>query len=256
MKSESLNVPSSFEADKNIPKMDVLALIGHSIESDTTRGYLPTRLIQKMDETKKRTGVRDRTLTPDDERAYAGGGNAVALASAELYDALAERGTPPKTVAVVSGRPLYLENAPPNVNEGTVLLEAFEKKIHRKPDNVATLGAARNTAGELEEHLKFCIAQGHKSIGFVLLDLRIPRVEALLEKLKREHLEFQGLQTHVLSAETLLRERYKDNPNRLKELETVLGAFSNSEAHKKTVADEKGGTEAIRAGTYKGKGAY
>lgn len=259
MSEHDLNSFGSFEREKtveNIPNVEVLALIGHSIEHDETRGWVPTRLIQKMGEGKKRTGIRDRSLGPDDEGAYAGGGNAVALAAAEMYETLIARGSPPKTVSVVPGRALYLENTPSDVNKGAVMLDAFRKKVERKPDTVVTLEAARNTQGELEQHLKMCVERGYKSIGFVLLDLRIPRVEALLEKLKLEHPEFQGLQIHVLSAETLLRERYKDNPNRLKELETVLGVFSNSEAHKKTVADEKGGTEAIRAGTYKGKGNY
>lgn len=255
MKPESLHSTYSPENRSEIPPVDALAIIGHSIEHDVTRGWIPTRLIQKMD-AKKRTGMRDRSLGPDDDSAYVGGGTAVALAAAEMYDALVEKGLRPKAVSVVPGRPLYLESAPPEINEGAVMLEAFKRKTKQKPDNIITLGVAKNTAGELEEHLKMCVERGYTSIGFVLIDLRIERAQALLDKLKTEHPEFQALQTHLVSAEVLLRERYKDNPRRLKQLAGVLNTFSDSQAHGRTVADEKGGTEAIRAGTYKGKGAY
>ena len=253
-----MNVESlqSLENQEQIPNVEVLAIIGHSIEEDTTRGWVPTRLIQKMDESKKRTGVRDRGLGPDDERAYVGGGNAVALAAAEMYETLIARGSPPRAVSVVPGRPLYLEKAPPDVNEGTVMLDAFKKKVKHLPDTFITLGAARNTQGELEQHLRMCVERGYKSIGFVLLDLRIERAEAILERLKAEHPEFSSLETKCISAETLLRHRYQDEPERLVQVEKMLKAFSVSAAATKTVTDEKGGAEAIRQGTYKGKGNY
>ena len=199
------------EAILDIPQMDALAIIGHSIEEDKNRGWLPTRLIQKMDEGKKRTGVRDRKLHQDDDLAYVGGGNAVALAAAEAYNMLLEKGMPPKAVSVVPGRPLYLEKAPLEVNEGHVMLEAFAKKVQRQPDAVITLSTARNTQGELEEHLKMCVTRGYKSIGFVLLDLRIDRAKAILDSLKAEHPEFLSIETHCLSAGTLLRNRYKNS---------------------------------------------
>ncbi len=244
------------ESHESIPSVEVLAIIGHSIEADKARGFVPTRLIQEMNEEKKRTGVRNRGLRPDDDSAYVGGGNAVALAAAEAYNALLEKGMPPKAVSVVSGRPLYLENVPLDVNEGAVMLEAFARKIQREPDAVITLSAARNTQEELEQHLKMCVERGYKSIGFVLLDLRIERARALIDKLKMEHTEFSPLETHLVSAETLLRDRYRDNPRRLGQLESMLTAFAKSSAHTKTLVDEKGGTEAIRKDTYKGKGNY
>ncbi len=237
---------TSNEAIKEIPEVDVLAIIGHSIEEDATRGFVPTRLIQKLDENKRRTGVRERGLSPDDDSAYVGGGNAVALAAAEMYDVLIERGTPPKAVSVVPGRPLYLEHTSSDINEGTVMLEAFTRRAKQQPENVVTLGMAKNTAGELEEHLKMCVERSYKSIGFVLLELRIERAEALLDKLKREHTEFSSLETYLVSAETLLRHRYRDNPNRLRELEKISTAFTKSQAHIKTVVDEKGGAEATK----------
>lgn len=254
--SRKKNNESVTESIEGIPYVDALAIIGHSIEEDKTRGWVPTRLVQKMDESQKRTGARDRGLKPNDDSAYVGGGNVVALAAAEAYNALLLKRMPPKVVSVVPGRPLYLERAPQEVNEGASMLEAFERKTNQHPDNLVTLGVAKNTAGELEEHLKMCVERGYRSIGFVLLDLRTPRAEALIDKLKAEHPEFSSLETHCLSAETLLRNRYKGNPARLASLEKIFAAFTASTAHRKTVVDEQGGTEAIRKGTYKGKGNY
>jgi len=253
-----MNIESahSFENKEGIPQVDVLAIVGHSIEEDKIRGWVPTRLIQKMDESKKRTGVRDRGLRSDDDLSYVGGGNAVALAAAEAYNVLLARGMPPKAVSAVSGRPLYLKKAPSEMNEGAIMLAAFTKKIQRQPDAVIALGTARNTQGELEAHLKMCVERGYKTIGFLLLDLRVERAEALLNRLKAEHPEFLPIETHCLSTENLLRSRYQDNPARLGHVEKMFAAFTASKAYAKTVADEKSGTEAIRKGTYKGKGNY
>ena len=136
------------------------------------------------------------------------------------------------------------------------MLKEFNSKANEIPENIITLGVAKNTASELEEHLKMCVERGYKSIGFVLLDLRIGRAEALIDRLKAEHKEFSYIETHCISAENLLRHRYKDNPSRLATFEKMLADFTASKAYEKTVADEKGGAEAIRKGTYKGKGNY
>ena len=242
-----------------IPSVDVLAIIGHSIEHDKERGWIPTRFIQKLDTHGKRTGVRESTLDPDDDSAYVGGGNAVATAAAEMYHFLAKRGELPKAVSVVSGRPLYLEQAPPDVNEGSVMLEAFKRKAKWQPESkgeLITLGTARNTAQELEQHLRMCVERGYTKIGFVLLDLRIERARALLNRLQTAHPEFSAVETSLISAETLLRHRYEEHPARLAEFEGTLRAFTSSKAHVKTVKDEQGGTQALKQDTYKGTGNY
>jgi hypothetical protein len=252
------------ERKEAIKPVDCMVLLGHSVEEVTTHSgnktWKPTALIQKRVEEDPgkwfRTGDRDPHMMADHEEAYVGGGNAVTLAGAEMYDELREAGSIPKLVIFAAGRAFYLKKkgTPEGFSEGIPMKEVFDRKARiSEEQETIILGENKQTKDDIEGPLRIALERGYKSLAFLMLRMRIERAHAFYEKALDDQPEYRSIDTSFIAAEDLLVERYKDHPELLSK---ILKEFEDSTAFKKTAEDEKGGTDALRSGQYKGKGNY
>ncbi len=247
-----------------IKLIECLAVPGHSVEEVEMRGgkrWKPTRLIQETDERGWRTGERRKDLSAADESALLGGGNAVTIAAAQLFDDLETQTYPRlKLLIFAAGRPAYLGRTPPGYSEGEAMLAVFRRKAETleeaKDVEIVIQKENLSSRDDVFNSLRMAYERGLKSIAFLLMDFRIDREKEFLRLALEEHPEYRCIAVECLSAENILFERYKDNPARFSGLNKMLKSLKSSKAFARSTEMEKGGTVALRKGTYRGKGNY
>ena len=112
-----------------------------------------------------------------------------------------------------------------------------------------------------EDFLECCeqrlvLDRGHKSMAFVMLEMRIARAKAFFYALISDHPEYSAIAVEFIAAEDVLRERYKEHPWAAQTLEGIIERFHSSLAFAATKEDENGGIKALLKGQYKGRGNY
>lgn len=264
MKFEQTGEKASPEQEKEpLYQAECIVVPGHSIERvdiGDKEKWKPTRLIQGVNEKGWRIGKRNIDLDKDSDRAIVGGGNAVTLAAAQYYETLTKEGVPPKLVIFSAGRAAYLdEQAPedPELCEAIPMVEKFTRATdvleELGEENIQILNKTKTTRDDVEQSVELAHSRGLKKIAFLLLDLRLARAEAFWQQMKELRPDLADMEVRFLAAEDFLRERYKDHPEII---DKILADFKSSTAYDTTDRAEKGGTEAVRQGDYKGKGRY
>lgn len=243
---------------------DCIVILGHGIEEVEANGkkvWRPSRLIQGLDENGWRTGVRDLNLNPDDEAASRGGGNAVTLAASQLFEDTNEIGRPPKLIVFAAGRSAYLERDPdPTLNEGRVMKALFMRKtgfekIGNRSD-IVILDKNMNTHDDIANSLRLAFDKELRSVAFIMLDIKIARAQAFLDKIIEKSSKYLSLDIKFVPAEILLEERYMGHPFSMKEFTEIMKRFKQSKVYAATVEGESGGIAAILEGDYKGRGQW
>ena len=226
---------------------------GHSIERVGENEWVPSRLIQEVDDRGWRTGKRNQNLGPDSENAIVGGGHAVVLAAEQCCSELSAVGQPPKLVIFSGGRPGYLnENAPdkPELCEATPMMGAFGQTP--KETGVVALTESQTTLDDIRNSIQYALSHGLNRVAFILMDVRLERASALWEMMKSNDTNMGSLDVRFLPAEEFLTRHFRSHPA----YENVLSAYQSSHALNRTRLDEARGAEAARNGTYQGTGNY
>lgn len=256
-RSANSNVVKDISSLRNLISQkppECIVIPGHSIEERKVNKWVTTRLIQELNENGRRTGVRNPKLLPNDPKAYVGGGTAVTLAAAQLFEDMNNSGVPPKLIILAAGRPAYLERiADSSITESIPMKARLIYETGARDEDIAILDKGRTTRDDVERSIELAFNKGMKSVAFILLDIRIERAHALLDETVSNHPQYRSVNITFVPAEILLEERYASHPRLFKQL---LAQYEQSAAYAATEKRERGGTDAIRKKEYKGKGQY
>jgi hypothetical protein len=242
-----------------IPQTECLVVVGHGIERTEAGTWIPSRYIQQTIDG-YRTAVKNIDLSPNDPNVLIAGGKIECLATIEAIEILREKPGFPRAIIYAAGRPSYLDRLEPNhpeISEGSVMNEYISRRVNI-PDSTEKhiLHSDKNTKDDIENALAIALRYGFKHITFIVLEIRIPRCFAFLEKAVEREPKLKDLKVNFVKAEELLGLRYgnfKAASHAWKNIETVV---NSSNAYKVTKQNEDIGTAKVRDNEYNRSGNY
>jgi hypothetical protein len=244
---------STVTLTKNDLKVGAICALGRGIEKATTKfgdRWCPTRYIELPNAQGGHSGKRTAGIGINDEGSVIAGAHANVLAACQLYQELRDKDLTPQVVTFAAGRPRYLSDDPdPTLTEGKILSEYFLRKARPRPweTEVLVFSHNRDTQDDIEEFLSLAAARRIDRTAIITVEVHIPRA---LEFSRRVSLYSSAVQLTFIPAEEILARRYA----RRSSFMTTLRMCRDSAAHRRTLAREQRGIEALRSGQYKRSG--